>query len=313
MSTYLTIGEALTDIVIRKDAPRAELPGGSPMNVAVALGRLGHTSHLLTHIGDDELGRAIVQHVESSNVSLTPGSVRPGAHTSTAAATIGEGGAASYDFDIAWDPDPRGLPTKVDAVHTSSIAATLEPGADTLRTVVASLRESALISYDPNARPTLMGDPSIAREPIEENIALADIVKASDEDLEWLYETTDIDQAAQSWLRRGVKLAVITRGEKGATAFTAQGRFDIPGVRVDVTDTVGAGDTFSAGLLDALSRKGLLGASGREKISALEGAAIKDILAHAALLASVTVSRAGANPPWTREIADRCTLTSTED
>ena len=313
MSTYLTIGEALTDIVIRKDAPRAELPGGSPMNVAVALGRLGHTSHLLTHIGDDERGRAIVQHVESSNVSLTPGSVRPGAHTSTAAATIGEGGAATYEFDITWDPDPRDLPAKVEAVHTSSIAATLEPGADTLRTVVASLRESALISYDPNARPTLMGDPAIARKPIEENIALADIVKASDEDLEWLYETSDIDQAAQSWLRRGVKLAVITRGGQGATAFTARGRVDIPGVRVDVTDTVGAGDTFSAGLLDALSRKGLLGAEGREKIATLEATEIKEILSHAALLASVTVSRAGANPPWARDIADRCTLSPVED
>ncbi|QEU12329.1 carbohydrate kinase family protein [Dermabacter vaginalis] len=308
MSTYLTIGEALTDIVIRTDAPRAEFPGGSPMNVAVALGRLGHTSHLLTHIGDDERGHAIERHVKASSVSLTPGSVRPGAATSTAAATIGEGGAATYDFDITWDPDPEGVPTQVEAVHTSSIAATLEPGADTLRRVVSSLREHALISYDPNARPSLMGDPSIVREPIEENIALADIVKASDEDLEWLYETSDIEQAAESWLRRGVRLAVITRGEQGATAFTAKGRVDIPGVRVEVTDTVGAGDTFSAGILDALSRKGLLGAEGREKIDQLKASEIKEILAHAALLASVTVSRAGANPPWTREIADRCTL-----
>lgn len=308
MSTYLTIGEALTDIVIRTDAPQAEFPGGSPMNVAVALGRLGHTSHLLTHIGDDERGHAIERHVKASSVSLTPGSVRPGASTSTAAATIGEGGAATYDFDITWDPDPQGVPAKVDAVHTSSIAATLEPGADTLRQVVASLRDHALISYDPNARPSLMGDPSIVREPIEENIALADIVKASDEDLEWLYETSDIEQAAESWLRRGVRLAVITRGEQGATALTAKGRVDIPGVRVAVTDTVGAGDTFSAGILDALSRKGLLGAEGREKIDRLEASEIKEILAHAALLASVTVSRAGANPPWTREIADRCTL-----
>lgn len=308
MSTFLTIGEALTDIVIRTDSPRAEFPGGSPMNVAVALGRLGHTSHLLTHIGDDERGHAIERHVKASNVSLTPGSVRPGGPTSTAAATIGEGGAATYDFDITWNPDPQGVPAKVDAVHTSSIAAILEPGADTLRRVVSSLRENALISYDPNARPSLMGDPSIVREPIEENIALADIVKASDEDLVWLYETSDIEHAAQSWLRRGVSLAVITRGEQGATALTAKGRVDIPGVRVDVTDTVGAGDTFSAGILDALSRKGLLGAEGREKISNLEASDIKGILAHAALLASVTVSRAGANPPWTREIADRCTL-----
>lgn len=308
MSTYLTIGEALTDIVIRTDAPRAELPGGSPMNVAVALGRLGHTSHLLTHIGDDERGHAIERHVKESHVALTPGSVKPGAPTSTAAATIGEGGAATYDFDITWDPNPQGLPASVDAVHTSSIAATLEPGADTLRKVVASLRESALISYDPNTRPSLMGDPSIVREPIEQNIALADIVKASDEDLEWLYETSDIDQAAESWLRRGVKLAVITRGELGATAFTAKGRFEIPGVRVEVTDTVGAGDTFSAGILDALSRKDLLGSEGREKIDALDGEDFKEILAHAALLASVTVSRAGANPPWANEVADRFTI-----
>lgn len=301
-ATILTLGEALTDIVIRSGEEPREYPGGSPMNVAVALGRVGHGSHLLTHIGDDSRGAAIRAHLEESHVSLTPGSVQSGEATSTAEARIGQGGAATYNFNISWDPDSSGLPTNVGFVHSSSIAATLSPGADTVWEVVSQLRETALVSYDPNARPSLMGDPASTRAIVEKNIALADVVKASDEDLEWLYEGRPIDDVARGFLDLGVALAVITRGGNGATAFTAQGRIDIPGIAVKVADTVGAGDTFSAGLIDALVSKEFAGAGAREKLRSLAPDQVREILEHAARLAAVTVSRPGANPPWAHEL-----------
>ncbi|MDO5663616.1 MAG: PfkB family carbohydrate kinase, partial [Brachybacterium sp.] len=195
-ATFLTVGEALTDIVITADGARHEYPGGSPLNVAVALGRLGHHSHLLTAIGPDARGDQIRHHVESSHVHLTPGSIGQN-RTSTAEATLDATGAAQYTFDLAWDPDPRELPDQVDAVHTSSIAAVLAPGAATVADVLARYRASALISYDPNARPDLMGDPVAARALVEENIALADIVKCSDEDVAWLYGTDDAEDVCE--------------------------------------------------------------------------------------------------------------------
>src|SRR5699024_3338309 len=157
-TTFLIVGEALTDIVVDADGARREHPGGSPLNVAVALARLGHHAHLLTRIGDDERGEAIREHLAASGVALTPGS-SVAAPTSTAQATLDAHGAATYTFDLLWDPDPSGLPAQVDAVHTSSIAAVLDPGATTVGEVLRRHREHATISYDPNARPTLMGSP----------------------------------------------------------------------------------------------------------------------------------------------------------
>lgn len=299
----LTLGEALTDIVIRPSSTPVELPGGSPMNVAVALGRLGHDSYLLTHIGDDARGQQIRTHVEESRVHLTEGSIVPGGTTSTAEATIGSDGAATYEFSLQWSPDAVGLPTNVTVAHFGSIGATVEPGAETVRDVIGALREHALISYDPNARPTLMGEADRAREIIERNMALADVVKASDEDLEWLYPGEESSTVAERLVREGVALAVVTRGGEGATAFTVEGRVDVPGRDVSVADTVGAGDTFSAGLIDALIRREITGARGRDDLRNLSLAHVTEILGHAARLAAVTVSRAGANPPWDHEVS----------
>lgn len=306
--TILTAGEALTDIVIRTDSPTLEYPGGSPMNVAVALGRLGNNSYLLTHLGADQRGEEILNHVNASHVQLTAGSIQPASETSTAQASIGADGSASYEFNITWAPHPAELPQQVQAMHFSSIAATLLPGADTVREVAAKFREAALISYDPNARPTLMGDPESTREIVEQNIQLADLVKASDEDIAWLYPGLELAAVAQRWLELGVKLAVVTKGGSGASAWTVQQEVSVPQVSVAVADTVGAGDTFSAGLLDALGRLELLGAENREKLSTLSREQLESILHHAALLASVTVSRAGANPPWIQEVEEKLSL-----
>ncbi|MEE1618277.1 carbohydrate kinase family protein [Brachybacterium sp. J153] len=301
-STFLTVGEALTDIVVSADGTRREHPGGSPLNVAVALGRLGHTSHLLTRIGADARGDAIRAHLEQSRVQLTPAS-STAEPTSTAEATLDATGAATYVFDLTWAPDPTGAPSAVDAVHTSSIAAVLDPGAATVRQVLTAARETATISYDPNARPSLMGSPEGVRARIEENLRLSDVVKASDEDVAWLYGTEDIEDVVASWLDLGPRLAVITRGGEGAVGFARSGRVQVAPVVVEAVDTVGAGDTFSAGILDALAAKGLLGASGREALSAIPSDDLATVLRRAAALAAITVSRAGANPPWSHELA----------
>lgn len=297
----LIAGEALTDIVVDADGGRREHPGGSPLNVAVALSRLGHDAHLLTAIGDDARGDAIRAHLDESGVQLTPASVRPG-RTSTAEAVLDAHGAATYTFDLIWDPDTAGLPEAPDAVHTSSIAAVLEPGATTLSALLRSARGSSTISYDPNARPTLMGAPEDVRARIEENIALSDVVKASDEDVAWLYGTEDVEDVAASWRDLGPSLTVLTRGGDGAVAFSDSGRVQVAPVQVEVVDTVGAGDTFSAGILDALAAKGLLGADRREMLAAIPSDDLATVLRRAAALSAITVSRAGANPPWSHEL-----------
>jgi len=297
----LIAGEALTDIVVDADGGRREYPGGSPMNVAVALARLGHDAHLLTAIGEDPRGEAIRAHLDDSGVHLTPSSVGPG-RTSTAEAVLDASGAATYTFDLAWDPDPAGLPRDLDAVHTSSIAAVMEPGATTLAELLRTARTAATISYDPNARPTLMGEPADVRARIEENIALSDVVKASDEDVTWLYGTEDVEDVVSSWRELGPSLTVLTRGGEGSVAFSESGRVQVAPVPVEVVDTVGAGDTFSAGILDALADKDLLGADRREMLGAIPSDELAAVLRRAARLAAITVSRAGANPPWSREL-----------
>ncbi|ATG51351.1 carbohydrate kinase [Brachybacterium vulturis] len=301
-TTFLIVGEALTDIVVDVDGAHREHPGGSPMNVAVALSRLGHDAQLLTRIGDDARGDAIREHLEASGVRLTPGS-SVAAPTSTALARLDANGAATYEFDLVWDPQPVGLPERVDAVHISSIGAVLEPGAATVRDTLRRYRETATISYDPNARPTLMGAPELVRAEIEASIALSDVVKASDEDVAWLYGTDDVEDVVDSWRELGPALTVLTRGAEGAVGFSPSGRVQVSPVIVDAVDTVGAGDTFSAGILDALAAKGLLGAEKRPALAALPNDEIADVLQRAAALAAITVSRAGANPPWSHELA----------
>src|SRR5699024_1536912 len=293
---------ALTDIVIDAANTQREHPGGSPMNVAVALSRLGHEAHLLTRIGNDARGDAIRAHLDASGVQLTPGSSVEAA-TSTALARLDANGAATYEFDLLWDPRPAGLPEHVDAVHTSSIAAVLEPGAETVLDVLRRRRDGSTISYDPNARPTLMGEAETVRAQIEHTIALCDVVKASDEDVAWLYGTDDVEDAVASWRELGPALTVLTRGDEGAVGFAATGRVQVSPVVVDAVDTVGAGDTFSAGILDALAAKDLLGAEKRPALAAMPSDDVASVLRHAAALAAITVSRAGANPPWSHELS----------
>ena len=213
----LIIGEALVDVVIHPGQEPVDIPGGSPANVALGLARLGRDAELHCWIGTDERGRAVRSHLEASGVRLAPGA-DGAARTSTAQATVGEDRAATYVFDLDWNP-PR--PTLADGqapllVHTGSIAAILAPGATTVEQVLRETRATSTIAYDPNARPQLMGEPEDAREVVERLVGLSDLVKCSDEDIAWLYgEGADLETVLRSWLEKGAAVVVVTRGKQG--------------------------------------------------------------------------------------------------
>ena len=217
------IGEALVDVVHSNDAPMHAYPGGSPLNVAVGAARLGHKTRFIGHYGTDEHGASIAAHLSASKVQV-PFEPRA-ARTSTAQAYIGEDGAARYEFDIDWSLDSYAddilaLAPSCEALHTGSIGAMLEPGAHVVAQALTAARESALISYDPNCRPTIISDRALAQSWAEKFAALASVVKASDEDLTWLYPDRSLAETAHAWLDLGVELMVITRGEGGPIAYT---------------------------------------------------------------------------------------------
>jgi fructokinase len=301
----LVVGEALIDIVRRADGRTAEHPGGSPANVALGLGRLGRVVSLLSRFGLDARGTSIAVRLAASNVVVVPGT-RTTAATSTATAVLDEHGAASYTFDLNWRLPPadelEGPLTGARALHTGSLAAFLPPGGDAVLDLVRSASGRTTVSFDPNARPALMGDPTAARERVEQFVRAVDIVKVSDEDLGWLAPGEDPAVVAADWLALGPSLVVVTRGAEGATGLAAAGRVDVQAPPVEVVDTVGAGDAFTAGLLDALAAADLLGAEHAEELRAIETGGLAASLRHAARVAAVTCSRSGADPPTRTEL-----------
>lgn len=284
MTSALVIGEALVDVVVRgAESPEAH-PGGSPLNVAVGLARLGIPATLHSSFGTDAHGLAIAEHLAASDVAVTGATVGT-APTSVAEATIGLDGAATYDFRIAWEPAPVD-PTGFDLVHTGSIGAALEPGATRVEETLAAA--TGLVSFDPNIRPALMPSREVAVARVERLVALADIVKASDEDVAWLYPDEAVDAVLARWAALGPRLVVVTRGGEGADALTSDGPLHVDVPPTTVADTIGAGDSFMAGLLAHVLR------SGFDDTAAA--------LSFAARCAAITVSRPGANPPWSREL-----------
>ncbi|NLU62229.1 carbohydrate kinase [Rhodococcus sp. HNM0563] len=299
----LIVGEALIDIVRRGDEKPVEHVGGSPLNVAVGLGRLDREVRLATSVGADERGRRIVGYLDASGVALTDGSVSP-TSTATASARIGDDNAATYEFDISWQPElPSPDPGPV-LVHTGSIATVLEPGCDAVADLVEQQARTSTISFDPNIRPALIGDDQRGRERIARLVALSDVVKVSDEDLAWVAPGHDLLDIARDWLSRGPSIVAVTRGASGAVAVCRAGVVELPAKKVDVVDTVGAGDAFTVGLLDALWDLGLLGAEQRETLSEIGVADLESVLHAASSISALTVARPGADLP-TRAQRDR--------
>lgn len=298
----LVVGEALIDVVHRADGTVDEHPGGSPANVALTLGRLDRRAQLLAWIGTDSYGDRIRSWLSGSHVELAPGS-DGAASTPIATAHLGADGGATYDFELTWAlPADVTIPDETVVVHTGSIAAVLEPGATAVRRVLAVARPRATVTYDPNIRPTLMGQPGDVRPVVESLVAGADVVKVSDEDLHWLYPGADLGVVAKRWQRSGPALVVVTTGGDGAVAVTAEHRLQVAAPRVEVADTVGAGDSFMGALLHGLWSAGLLGADHRAQLATIDEATLTGVLEQCVQVAAITVSRAGANPPRLREL-----------
>lgn len=297
MNTPVTVvGEALIDIVVSPDGRIAEHVGGSPANVAIGLARLGHGTTLITHIGVDERGQRIADLLASEHVLLSLGS-RSADQTPTATATLDTTGAATYEFDLAWRPDDTAV-AETGHLHTGSIAATLAPGAAIVRRIVESARTRSTVSYDPNVRPSLMDTPAAARATIEATVALADVVKASDEDLHWLYPGIPEAEVMRTWTNLGPRLCIITHGGDDVVAAVGNDLHRVPVTATEVVDTVGAGDSFMAGLLSGLLDAGLLGGpDARTQLSTANWEQILPAVLRGIACSAITVSRAGANPP----------------
>jgi fructokinase len=296
MTRALVIGEALIDIVERNGQALGEHVGGSPLNVAIGLGRLGRDVDFLTHIADDERGRRIVDYVEASGVRLVPGSTTAD-RTPTAVARLDESGAADYVFDIAWEltGTPEVAPPVV--AHTGSIAGYLDPGCLATAALLDAYRPSATITYDPNVRPALITEREQAIGRIDRLVERADVVKASDEDLRWIAPDLDPERMAETWLASGPSIVAVTMGGQGAFAVCAAGTVRVAARPVDVVDTVGAGDAFMTGLIDALWSLDLLGASRRTDLAHIDTDTLDGVVRAASLASALTVARAGADLP----------------
>ncbi|MFC7616381.1 carbohydrate kinase [Actinokineospora soli] len=215
------VGEALVDVVPDGDGGAKAHPGGSPANVAVGLARLGAPVTLVTSYGDDPYGELVDAHLRGNGVTVHRG--HDGGPTSVAEVTLDADGVAQYDFRIDWRLDGADLPPSV-CLHTGSIAAVLEPGATAVEALVRATRPRAVVSYDPNCRPSLMGAPDAARPRIERLVALADVVKVSEEDLAWLHPGRPYAEVAREWLALGPAVVVVTCGGEGSFGVAAAGR-----------------------------------------------------------------------------------------
>ncbi|MEU3610268.1 carbohydrate kinase [Streptomyces sp. NPDC035033] len=295
--SFLVIGECVADIVRDPGAADVVHPGGSPANVAHGLARLGRDTTLLTQLADDASGRLITGHLTGAGVRLAVGGVP--ARTPSAVVSLDGRGRATYSFDITWTlsaEEPPATPAPVRHVHLGSIAAVTEPGAATVLALTERLRPAATVSYDPNVRPALMGEHEAAVARVERCVALADLVKASDEDLAWLHPGEPPEAVAARWLALGPAVVLVTRGGDGALAVTREHTVAVGAPAVSVVDTVGAGDSFMSAVLDALAGRDRAGLAG------LGRAELAGLLARATAAAAVTVSRAGAQPPDRAEL-----------
>jgi fructokinase len=301
----LVIGESVIDIVQRPDGTTQEHVGGSPANVALGLARLGHQVTLATMIGDDERGARITSLLEQEGVRLSETGVAD-TPTSTATSLLDAEGAATYTFDLTWELTGDQHLEDLTHVHTGSIAATLEPGASAVLSTVQQARPGATISYDPNIRPSLMGVAHEVRAKVEQIVGLSDVVKASEEDIAWLYDGTPGPQILRLWWLLGPPLVVMTRGDGGAlVGLSRTGELiSIDASAVEVVDTVGAGDSFMAGLLSGLLDAGLLGGTqSRDRLRSASLADVRPAVDRALACAAITVSRAGADPPHRAELS----------
>ena len=302
-------GEMVADLIEQPDGTLKPVPGGSPANTALACARLGVPVMFLGRFGNDVFGDRARARLLENGVDLS-GSVQAEEPSTLAVATTDGHGHASYAFwtsgtaDWQWSPEElHGQPAVgTRAVHTASVASWTPPGASAILGMLAdAARRGCLVSYDPNIRPALLGPPSAAL--IEQAVSLAHLVKVSDEDLTTLHPESDPSETARRWVERGPALVVVTAGAEGAWAFR-RGRdvVAVPSADVLVADTIGAGDTFTAGLLTALLDMLAEDAPPSDGLADLTDAQIETALRTAAAASGITVTRPGCDPPTAAEV-----------
>jgi fructokinase len=298
------IGEALVDLVDAGDGRAFTAhPGGSPLNVAVGLARLGRPTQFLARLSGDGFGRLLRAHAERNGVGLAAAIAAP-EPSSLAVATLDDEGRARYDFyleggaDWQWTHRELIVPPGARILHAGSLASWTPPGDARIAELLHRARDITLVSYDPNVRPSLLSTPEHARPLVERMVAAAHLVKASDEDAAWLYPGAPLGDVAARWLGLGAAAVVLTRGERGAVGYRRGAPpVERPGRSVAVVDTIGAGDAFTSGLLGALDTAGVRDAAG---LAAADlGAAIDEAI----LVAALTCERVGADPPTAAELA----------
>ncbi len=290
-------GEVLIDIL-----PTGPVVGGGPANTAKALARLGYDVDFIDGISSDAYGVSARKELSRDGVglALSMASDKP---TCTATVTLDSKGSASYeflidgtatfDFNKAWLPDPERL--KPSVLHIGTLVTIIEPGASVLFDWAVKVGEFAPIVFDPNIRPSVMGDREKYAVAVEKWVGISSVVKVSDDDIKWLYPEESLDVVAHRWIAAGVNCVVITRGAHGLIGFTANGMEEVDGVKVEVVDTVGAGDTVGAIVVEGIIQHSVHG---------LVGHVLNAVLHKAAIAAAITCSRAGAAPPRTHELIE---------
>lgn len=292
-------GEALIDKITSGGQLR-EIPGGGPANTAHALARLAVASEFIGGLSSDSYGQMMREQFTAAGVGLrfTPTHELP---TCTANVTIAADGSASYQFVIdgtaTFAYAEANLPEvereAVEAIYFGTLATIVEPGASVLFEWMKKAAGKVPIIFDPNIRPTVLGDRERYQSAVARFLQISDVVKASTDDIGWLYPEMNEFEVAKSWLERGVKLVVITRGENGLVGITAEHIIEVPGIKVDVVDTVGAGDTVGAIIAEGIVHHGL------ERVLTSE---LSHILHRAVQASAITCSRQGAQPPYKKEL-----------
>ena len=308
-ATITVIGEALIDLVPgERRGTFYALPGGSPYNVAVGLARLGQRTALMARLADNTFGRLLRDKAVAEGIDLAaaPMATQP---TTLAVVNLDADASASYDFyfegtaDWQWtDAEISAVPVDTAVLHFGSLASWTPPGDTLILGLARNLRDAgrALVSYDPNVRPSLLTDPMRARGQVEAAVAVAHLAKASADDIAYLYQDWPTPDVAAHWLELGASLVVITGSARGAQAFTPAGlAIRRPARQVKVADTVGAGDSFTAGLLASLVRQGVHDPAGLGTCTDGQLAAALD---DAIMVASLNCERQGNDPPTLDEV-----------
>ncbi|MEU4831111.1 carbohydrate kinase [Streptosporangium sp. NPDC023615] len=296
--TVTVIGETLVDLVWRSDAAVVTpLAGGSPANLAVGLHRLGVPTTLLTCWGDDVPGALVAEYLGASGLPVVRARSASG-RTALALAHIDAAtGGADYDFLASWDPLDLPVPGETTLLATGSLAIAVEPGASRVHETCAAFRSrpAGMVAVDLNVRPRVLADRAAYRASAERSAAVADVVKASAEDLAWLYPGRSPSAAARDLLGLGPGLVVLTDGAEGAHVFMAGTETSVPSPPVRVVDTIGAGDAFQASLLAGLLH------DGRPRLPA-DRETLERLIRRAVTAGALTCGRAGARPPGPAEL-----------